>query len=100
MKYQVTQNNIHIEDSAFISKRNFGVALTTIYIESEKENNHSLVWNRSWSSLELEWAVHNFLYMIGYKRERTKDVDLDYPQKWWMTLAYNILGSLCWVFIR
>lgn len=100
MKYQVTQNNIHIEDSAFISKRNFGVALTTIYIESEKEGNHSLVWKRSWESLEHEWAVHNFLYMVGYKRERTKDVDLDYPQKWWMTLAYNILGSLCWIFIR
>ena len=55
--------------------------------------------NRSRFSLKMEWAVHNFLYKIHYKREQTKDVDLDDPcdhPEW----IYEILGCLVWIFIR
>lgn len=100
MKYQVSQNNIHIEDSAFISKRDFGIVLKNIHDQSEDDGNHSLVWKRTWESLEYEWALHNFCYALGLWRSHTKDVDLNYPQKWWETLAYNILGAVAMIFIK
>lgn len=36
---------------------------------------------------------------MGIARERTQDVDLDWPQPWYMTLLYNIGGFLVWPFI-
>ena len=37
---------------------------------------------RSSESLEAEWGVHNVLYRLGIFRSRTKDVGLNFPQKW------------------
>ena len=34
-------------------------------------------WNRSLSSMELEWFIHNTCYLFDFKRERTTDVDLN-----------------------
>ena len=34
-------------------------------------------WKRTMNSLENEWDAHNKLYNLNFKRERTKDVDLD-----------------------
>ena len=34
-------------------------------------------WNRTMTSLYNEWDAHNTLYNLNFKRERTKDVDLD-----------------------
>lgn len=43
--------------------------------------NRDCVLERSNFSLLLEWASHNLLYDLHIARERTKDVDLEYPQK-------------------
>ena len=34
-------------------------------------------WDRTENSLINEWYAHNLLYSVGYKKERTKDVDFD-----------------------
>ncbi len=34
-------------------------------------------FNRSLDSMRVEWSVHNYLYEMGYERNRTQDVDLN-----------------------
>lgn len=65
-----------------------------------KKDPTSILMYRSLFDLELEWATHKALYNLGIKRARTKDVDLDAPQPWYMTTAYIIIGLLVWPFIR
>ena len=48
----------------------------------------------------LEWAAHNMLYNLNIQRERTKDVDLDYPQKWYYKVGYGICGVVALIFIK
>lgn len=33
-------------------------------------------------------------------RSRTKDVDLNYPQRWYVKAAYSIFGTLVYPFIK
>ena len=54
--------------------------------------------HRSLFSMKMEWVCHKFLYRIGYERERTRDVDLDYPcdrPEW----QYIVCGLLVWLFV-
>lgn len=53
-----------------------------------------VIYIRTNFSMINEWRVHNLLYDLYYKRERTKDIDLDYPQKWYLKLAYTLLSPL------
>lgn len=56
------------------------------------------IFQRTDESLKRELAVHNFLYGIGYQRQRTKDADLDLPcdkPEW----VYIALGWIVWPFI-
>lgn len=56
------------------------------------------VFKRSLFSMKMEWICHNFLYRVGYERERTKDVNLDYPcdrPEW----QYIVCGLLVWLFV-
>lgn len=92
--YNFDQNNIHIDESHKESKRYFAPALVWI-----KEQHPGLnVWNRSMKSLQREWATHNLLYAIDFRRDQTGSVDLDYPcdkPEW----VYNVLGFIAWLFI-
>ena len=58
------------------------------------------VWHRPMKALCREWACHNAAYSLGIRRGKTKDVDLDYPQKWYVRAAYWVIGSIVWLFIR
>lgn len=84
--------NLHIAYSHNIPKRFFDWVL----------NHHSgneVLNHRSRFSLKMEWAVHNFLYNIGYNRKQTESVDLDYPcdkPEW----VYKLFGVLVWPFIK
>ena len=56
------------------------------------------VWKRSFFSMKMEWICHNFLYSVGYEKDRTRDVDLDNPcdrPEW----QYIICGILFWLFV-
>ena len=41
------------------------------------EEIHPSDWERTKTSMVNEWYAHNLLYNMNYKRERTRDVDLD-----------------------
>lgn len=95
MNYTITKDNLHIEDSYKVRKKEMGVILEHIKMTATTP---SLVWNRTMFSLRMEWAVHNALYALGLFRSRTKDVDLNFPNKWeWL---YKIVGCLVWLFIK
>ena len=95
VEYSISENMLHINDSAFVPKRLFRrnlVAIRELHPNSE-------VWNRSYCSLELEWSAHSFLYMLGIFKSHTKDVDLESPQKWYLSIGYAIVGAIGWIFI-
>lgn len=85
----VTSNNIHIKDSYDIKKRSeMKEILYTIQYKRPDCN----VFKRGYNSMISEWRTHNRLYRLGYKKNRTGSVDLNYPLKWYVELAYKILG--------
>lgn len=97
VQYSLTTTNLHIVDSYQIPGRDFREVLKDIRIE----NPGSFLFKaRGICGMCLEWSTHNFLYKIGYQRERTQDVDIDYPQKWYYKVGYAIAGVLVWSFIR
>lgn len=96
VNYTITANNLHLIDSYRARKRDFKVNL--LYIKSNHPE--SLVWNKGEFEMKMEWAVHNFCYALHIKRDRTKDCDLNYPQKWYVRIAYIICGMISWIFIR
>ena len=94
MNYTVIAHNVHINDSYKVRGRSFQDVLELIHTSGGTD-----VFDRGYFSLKMEWAVHNFLYKIHFKRERTKDVDLDNPcdlPEW----IYKILGCMVWIIIR
>lgn len=94
-EYTITQDNLHVVDSYQIPKSKF----RRILVRIEGEHPESDVWKRSKCSMKLEWACHNAGYDLHFRRERTKDIDLNYPQKLWEKLFYTIAGLIVWAFI-
>lgn len=89
MEYKVTENNIHIQDSYVITKRK---DMKDILEKLKVEYPECLSFKRTTYSLTSEWKTHNRLYRLGYKKDRTGSVDMNYPLKWYVELAYKILG--------
>lgn len=90
INYKISTNNIHIADSFQ-------------YTTKKDERNNSvfeklypdhIVFTRSISSLVKEWQSHNLLYRLRIAKDRTKDVDLECPQKWYYKIAYFLLSLL------
>ena len=57
-----------------------------------KLEHSDIKFDRDINLLVKEWIVHNRLYKLGLFRNRTKDVDLEYQQKWYLKVMYWILG--------
>lgn len=97
VKYKFSDSGcvLTIFDSCSVPKRDFQKTFNQI----KAINGNQPIFQRTDKSLIRELAVHNFCYMIGYKRERTKDCDLDLPcdkPEW----IYKIFGWLIWPFIK
>ena len=60
---------------------------------------NEIIKNRCNLSLMNEWAVHNLLYYFSIEKSRTGSVDLDYPQKWYNLVIYNIFGPIALLLI-
>ena len=96
MVYNVTRNNIHIEDSAFISKKEMDAILVDIFLNHGIDT--EVFFLRSKKSLKREWALHNLLYSWGLFKSHTKDVDLNVPcHLEWM---YNLAGAIALLIIK
>ena len=96
IKYKITKSNLHIPDSYLIEKKKFSRILAQI----KGIHPDSDVWKRSFLSLSREWAVHSLAYILNICRDRTKDVDLESEQKWWMSALYYIIGNIALLIIR
>lgn len=90
-------HNIKIIDSYLISKKEFKKYLLN-YVHNNE--NYEVILKRSLISLILEWSTHNFLYKLNISKNRTKDVDLDYPQKWYYKIGYFFIGLISYIFIK
>ena len=55
---------------------------------------------RSTRSLLREWAAHKLLYQLHILRSHTESVDLDYPQRLSVRIAYRIVGGIAVIFYR
>lgn len=93
--YTISDHDLRIFDSYMVKKKEFAPTLEDIEL---RDPNYA-VWNRGKSQMALEWATHNALYFCGLWRDRTKSVDLDYPQSWYIRWAYAVAGCLVWIFI-
>lgn len=90
MNYILTDTSLHVEDSYTLNKRKD----IRLFLESIKSHNNVSLFNRNITSLINEWKGHNLLYNLHLFRSHTKDVDLEYPQKWYYIIIWNIIGLL------
>ena len=92
----ITNNNIHITDSHKVKARESMKNILNILREYLNDSNITMKTPfdyRSNNSLIREWITYNNLYRLGLHQDRVKDIDLNYPQKWYVKILYTI-GSL------
>lgn len=96
MKYKIYGDRVKLIDSCFTRKGDFDRELNKI------RNLHPScrLWFRSDANIKREWAAHVLAYNLGIKRDKTESVDLEYEQKWWMSLAYFMVGNIALIFIK
>lgn len=93
MELRIRKDTVQLRDSWDISKKDFDTVLDLVHIED-------YIPNRTRKSLKREWAVHNFFYNLGIKRDKTGHVDFDFKEKWYEKLGYGILGRFVWILIK
>lgn len=94
MKYKILADRVKLIDSYLVSKKKMGRELQSI------RNLHPAcpLWQRSEGSLKREWASHNLAYILGIRRSKTADCDLNYETKWYHNLIYGVVGTVAlWV---
>ena len=90
MKYTISKSNLHIIDSYAVSKKRFEPFLNSV----EAIHPDSDVWIRTKKSMCREWALHNLLYALHIARSHTADVDINYPQNWFVSIIYTVFGAI------
>lgn len=85
-----TTDNVHIPDSYRYRREE-----VEDFVKDAKPKHPSCLplQKRSKGSLLREWAAHKLAYLVGFKRERTASVDLNYPQRWWVKVLYFVVGG-------
>ncbi len=96
MRYKILGNRIKIFDSYTMSKAEFSEALDEI----QKLYPEHVAFRRTRRSMYLEWMAHNFLFRMGIRKDKSADVDLEYPQSWFKRLGYGILGIFGKIFFK
>ena len=101
-------SSIKDDDIIIIDKRNLDNSTMTVYdsqtiknrqeIETilniliNYENEYPSEWNRTLSSMEKEWIIHNICYFLNYQKARTRHVDLDNNDEENFSSIINILS--------
>lgn len=92
MEIKIRQYTVQVKDSYEVSKKEFdGVIDQLLCID---------ILKRSRKSLKYEWAVHNLLYNLGIKKEKTGSVDFDFVQSPWDKFRYGLIGWIALLFIK
>lgn len=92
-KVNISKDNTCILDSytVYSIKDMIGI-LYEIQDKALEEAELMAVHKRTVLSMVNEWRVHNLLYSLNIQRHRTKNVDLDINQPWYMKIIYTILS--------
>lgn len=91
----LSERNIHIQDSYTVRKRSkISSILSDIQDYAHECELDTPMDKRSMKSMVREWVAHNNLHTLGIYRKRTGSVDLDYPQKWYLSVGYFILSII------
>ena len=90
MVVTVSENNINIKDSYTVTNEE---KMKEILFAIQHEYPECKSFLRPLEDMIAEWKTHNRLYNWGMWKSHTKDVDLNYPFKWYIQLIYNILGK-------
>ena len=93
--YTISDNNLHLIDSYEVYKSDFQKTLNQI----RALHPNAAIWNRNETVMKLEWATHNALYWLHIARSHTKDCDLEYPQCFFWSALYSVVGCVVWLFI-
>lgn len=92
----ISPNNISIHDSYKITSREDMDNILQYIRYCTEISEYPVIKYTNNKQLIREWCTHNLLYDFGILKERTKTVDLDYPQKWYFKLGYFIGSLLYW----
>lgn len=90
IKATLSSNNTHIEDSYKI--KSIDDMQNILWELQLRVSNRMAINKRGIWSMTHEWRAHNLLYSLGIQRDRTKSVDLDINQPWYIRLAYPIIS--------
>ena len=97
MDVTISTNNIHIQDSYLVWRRNDMKLILNSIQDFLKENNITMDTpfnHRSINSMVNEWVTHNNAYSLCFEESRTRSVDLNYPQKWYMPILYWLCSRI------
>lgn len=92
LEVTILPNNTNIKDSYLVKSREDMKNILT-QISLPNFSNYACD-KRTIKSMIQEWCVHNLLYNLGVFKKKTKDVDFEYPQKWYVKIGYIILAPL------
>lgn len=60
-------------------------------IQEEADDNSAINKRGVWGMVH-EWRTHNLLYALNIQRDRTRSVDLNLNQPWYIKVAYPLLS--------
>lgn len=89
MRIVVNAHSIHIENSFTITNDKEKLEVLN---ELFKEHPEIASSGRTVKNMFYEWKAHNILYQKNYEIERTKSVDFELNQKWWLKIAYWLIA--------
>lgn len=91
LKVNIDHNNTSIIDSYRVKSRTDMIDVLT-KIRSEVDDSEMAINKRKIYGMVNEWRTHNLLYSLGIQRDRTKSVDLNTNQPWYVSLAYTVIS--------
>lgn len=92
LKVHISEDNTTILNS-YVVKRTSDMEYILHKIKANASNKYAIN-KRGIPSMIREWRVHNLLYSIGLFKTRTKDVDLNIGDPWYIKTLYFILSPL------
>lgn len=85
----VSENNINIRDSYTVIERE---KMREVLYAIQHLHPECNSFKRTYEQMISEWRTHNRFYHWGLFKSHTRDVDINYPVKWYIQLFYNIFG--------
>ena len=90
IKYSVSVDNVHIENSYRVKRVE---DMRDILIRIRASTMYQ--YKRTDDSWVNEWLAHNWLYSLGYEKERTGSVDLSEKESKWRRFVYSVIALFC-----